>query len=360
MSNQKEKELEDFTNLLISSFKIIGHEHPLIFCFALHRRKKCDGWTCNKCSKDFPNTMPSFYCSFCDYDLCQYCIGSYQLSQFKLDNTELYERLRNINDFSKNNEKYDWYKKYPDHKHALVFIGRINKYTTWVCNNCEKNFRNIDPSYYCSLCDYDICLNCYKNKTGDSDNNEDQENLKEEKKPVIYLYPEKPMEISVQLNFKNHKFTAIYPKFSENNTWKVHANPNGDIIINNKTYPYLFWEAESYLCDEMKEGFIVKNDDAEKFLEEKLKLLGLNDKESTDFITFWLPVLLKNKVSLCTFQTKKFFENIALNITPKPDSMIRVFLSIKKLDKPVNIKEQKLEPNERKGFTVVEWGGSNY
>ena len=160
MSNQKEKELEDFTNLLISSFKIIGHEHPLIFCFALHRRKKCDGWTCNKCSKDFPNTMPSFYCSFCDYDLCQYCIGSYQLSQFKLDNTELYERLRNINDFSKNNEKYDWYKKYPDHKHALVFIGRINKYTTWVCNNCEKNFRNIDPSYYCSLCDYDICLNC--------------------------------------------------------------------------------------------------------------------------------------------------------------------------------------------------------
>ena len=33
------------------------------------------------------------------------------------------------------------------------------------------------------------------------------------KKPVIYLYPEEPMDISVKLNLKNIKFTAIYPKF---------------------------------------------------------------------------------------------------------------------------------------------------
>jgi hypothetical protein len=51
---------------------------------------------------------------------------------------------------------------------------------------------------------------------------------------------------------------------------------------------------------------------------------------------------------------------MVLNVTPKPDSMIRVFLSIVKLDKPVNIKEQKLESVERKGFTVIEWGGSNF
>jgi hypothetical protein len=47
-----------------------------------------------------------------------------------------------------------------------------------------------------------------------------------------------------------------------------------------------------------------------------------------------------------------------LNVTPKPDSMIRIFLSIMKLDKSINVKEQKLESVERKGFTVVEWGGS--
>ena len=91
-----------------------------------------------------------------------------------------------------------------------------------------------------------------------------------------------------------------------------------------------------------------------------MEILGLNEKEKTDFITFWLPVLLRNKMSLCSFQTKKFFDDMELNVTPKPDSLIRVFLIIKKIDEPINIKEQKLVANERKGFTVVEWGGSNF
>ena len=179
-------------------------------------------------------------------------------------------------------------------------------------------------------------------------------------KPVIYLYPEEPMDIKVKLNIKDSKFSTIYPKFNEKNTWNVHAEPNGDIILNNKKYPYLFWEAKSYKEQELNEGFIVTDENAEEFLEEKLKILGLNDKESTDFITFWLPVLLRNKLSLCTFQTEKFFKSFELNITPKPDSMIRIFLSIKKLDSPINIKEQKLRSVERTGFTVIEWGGSNF
>ena len=183
------------------------------------------------------------------------------------------------------------------------------------------------------------------------------------KKPVIYLYPEKEMDISVQLdmNLTKNKFTTIYPKFNkENNTWNVHVKPNGDIQLNDKTYPYLFWEANSYFTEEMKEGFIVKDENAENFLEEKLNLLGLNDKESTDFITFWLPILLKNKLSLCSFQSKKFFDDMKLNVTPKPDIMIRIFLCIKKIDAPIDIKEQILEKNERKGFTVIEWGGSDF
>ena len=162
------------------------------------------------------------------------------------------------------------------------------------------------------------------------------------KKPVIYLYPQENMDISVQLNIKNSEFTTIYPKFNGKNTWNVRAKPNGDILINDRTYPYLFWEAVSYNPQETNEGFIVTKENAETFLEEKLQILGLNEKEKTDFITFWLPKLLSNKLSLCSFQTKKFFENYELNVTPKPDSMIRVFLTIKKLDAPINIKEQNL------------------
>ena len=178
-------------------------------------------------------------------------------------------------------------------------------------------------------------------------------------KPVIYLYPENPMDISIELKIKNSKFTCVYPKFNGKNKWKVHAKPNGDIMISDKIYPYLFWEAQSYNKQNMNKGFIVKSEDAEKFLEEKLRFLGLNDKESTDFITYWLPLLLRNKLSLCSFQTQEFFDNFEMNVNPKPDSMLRVFLSIKKLDYPVNVQEQKLERFERKGFSVIEWGGSN-
>ena len=181
------------------------------------------------------------------------------------------------------------------------------------------------------------------------------------KKPVIYLYPEKEMEVSVNINITEGKFSVVYPRFNEgNNTWKVKANPNGDIEINNRKYPYLFYECGSYIAQETNEGFIVKDSNAIEFLEEKLKYLGLNDKEMTDFITFWLPVLLKNKLSICTFQTQAFFEHIPMNVSPKPDTLIRIFLTIKKIDSPVEIKEQKLEHHERKGFTVVEWGGSSF
>ena len=89
-----------------------------------------------------------------------------------------------------------------------------------------------------------------------------------------------------------------------------------------------------------------------------MEFLGLNEKERTDFITYWLPLLLKNKLSLCSFQSKYYFDYFEFNVAPKPDSLIRVFLMIIKLDSPINIKEQKLVANERKGYTVIEWGGA--
>ena len=123
-------------------------------------------------------------------------------------------------------------------------------------------------------------------------------------------------------------------------------------------YPYLFYECDSYFPQETNEGFIVEDKSAIDFLEEKLKILGLNDKEMTDFITYWLTTFLANKLSLCNFQNETFFDLIKFNVTP--DTLIRIFLSIKKLDSPIEIKEQKLEHVERKGFTVVEWGGSSF
>ena len=56
--------------------------------------------------------------------------------------------------------------------------------------------------------------------------------------------------------------------------------------------------------------------------------------------------------------TKEREKENKLYIEPKPDSMLRLEIVIKKVNKKVNIKEQKLEHFDRVGFTVVEWGGT--
>lgn len=47
-----------------------------------------------------------------------------------------------------------------------------------------------------------------------------------------------------------------------------------------------------------------------------------------------------------------------LNIEPKPDTLIRVLMEFKSSTKYVDLPEQTLLTPERKGFVVVEWGGT--
>lgn len=47
-----------------------------------------------------------------------------------------------------------------------------------------------------------------------------------------------------------------------------------------------------------------------------------------------------------------------LEITPKPDNLIRVMMDWKGLDEKIEVQEQNLETPIREGYTVVEWGGT--
>ena len=47
-----------------------------------------------------------------------------------------------------------------------------------------------------------------------------------------------------------------------------------------------------------------------------------------------------------------------LTVTPQPDSVLRVFLAWKGLEKEVDIPPQELPAFQRRGFTLVEWGGT--
>lgn len=179
------------------------------------------------------------------------------------------------------------------------------------------------------------------------------------RKPAIYLYPTKEMNLTVSVNLKQNQFTAVVPEFTAENYWNVTAKPNGELIYKNKVIPYLFWEALSGMKMNFKSGFYVKKGEARQFLEKTLTQIKLNDREKFDFMTYWLPTFNKLGDVFCSFQLDNYCHSAPLGISVKPDSLIRVFLAIRKAQPGDNLKPVQQLPNAvRKGFTIVEWGGA--
>lgn len=176
-------------------------------------------------------------------------------------------------------------------------------------------------------------------------------------KPVIYLYPEADTEVRVKLDFDG-KLTCTYPEYQDE--WHVMAQPDGTLTDSrtNKVYSYLFWEGISDTAYDMSRGYVVKGEDTAAFLQDTLEKMGLLPKEYNEFIVYWLPKMQDNPYNLITFQTEAYTNHAKLEITPEPDSILRVFMAYKPLQEAVAIEEPSIEPFERKGFTAIEWGGA--
>jgi hypothetical protein len=177
-------------------------------------------------------------------------------------------------------------------------------------------------------------------------------------KPVIYLYPEKETEINVKVSPKGG-FTKTEPEYPLGG-WNVIAKPNGEIKykLDNQIYPYLFWEGSGGLYSIPEKGWSVSRENVSDFLSEKLSAFGLNEKEISDFKEFWLPRMQDKSHYFVTFMGNETMNSIApLSITPKPDTVIRVLMDFKGLDAPIKVDGFEIKTTERKGFTVVEWGG---
>lgn len=178
------------------------------------------------------------------------------------------------------------------------------------------------------------------------------------KKPLIYLYPTSDTEVSVKLSNSN-KLSTSYPKYDDG--WKVFAKKDGNLIDKNtgRSLYGLYWEGENYPAKRSNEGFVVAGKDSAKFLEEKLAALGLTEREANEMIIYWLPQLEVNAYNYIRFDLNETMDKyMPLNISPKPDTVIRVSMVFEGLEKPISVREQKITTPERNGFTVVEWGGS--
>lgn len=178
-------------------------------------------------------------------------------------------------------------------------------------------------------------------------------------KPIIYLYPEEEQLVEVKL-LKEQNITVSYPKY--NNSWQVIAKPNGDLkdIKTNRNLYGLYYEAKNNESKiNLEEGFCIKRENIVSFLEEKLSILGLNEREANEFIIYWLPRLEKNEYNYIRFASISEIDKIMpLEVSPQPDTIIRVLMEFKGLNKEIKVKEQELSKVNRNGFVLVEWGGT--
>jgi len=175
-------------------------------------------------------------------------------------------------------------------------------------------------------------------------------------KPVIYLYPEEETEVSVKLDYSG-RLTCTYPKY--NDGWTVTASPDGTLTdANGQIYNYLYWEGETLTQYDLSKGFCVKGEDTAAFLEDAFAKLGLNRREANEFIVFWLPMMQENPYNIISFQNDIYTESAKLDITPAPDTLIRVFMAWQASDEFTELEAQELSAPEREGFTVIEWGGT--
>ena len=176
-------------------------------------------------------------------------------------------------------------------------------------------------------------------------------------KPIIYLYPEDETNVTVKVSHPE-KFTCEYPKYNEG--WNVYAKPNGKLkdLGSGKNLYCLYYESKAFRAKIQNDGFVVKSADIADFLDEKLEFLGLNYKERNEFIIYWLPKLEQSPYIYIRFlTTDELAMRQQLSITPTPDTLIRVMMTYKRLNKPIEVEEQELDPVVRNGFVAVEWGG---
>jgi len=201
--------------------------------------------------------------------------------------------------------------------------------------------------------------------------------LKRLKKPIILFYNYKPGEnISVKIKLDNiWRFDKVYPKpkslDSSNLHWEMIFKGNNSLRDpnTNKSYPYLFWEANiidnTYVNSKLLDNYFCCDSNViEDFLDDILIQKGLNSLERFDLITFWLPELKSKKFVKFNFLDSEVYDKMSvMEIQPKPKQLIRlilIFISVNNFETSnISLKDIKKIDRHLDEETVVEWGGIN-
>ena len=177
-------------------------------------------------------------------------------------------------------------------------------------------------------------------------------------KPVIYLYPQSLIKCSVCVLF-NGKLTCTYPTHGTEGWRDFVAAPDGTLTFpDGRKFYCLYWEGMTPARWDFSQGYCVRGSETSEFLADILAKMGLSFREANEFIIYWLPRMQDNPYNVIAFQNEIYTQSAKLEIEPKPDSVLRVFMAWKASDCLVDIPAPDIKPFERSGFSVVEWGGT--
>ena len=182
-------------------------------------------------------------------------------------------------------------------------------------------------------------------------------------KPVISIHSN---NLDLQINLTTNANLFIYPETTkENNTyiWNTKIE-NNFIIIDNKLYPYIFWENYQNTKDyRIDKGYCIKGSETISFLEDKLTYLGLDYKEKTDFITYWTPKMINNNYNIISFigldSNDEYNQDYQLTNSLNLPTQ-RVIMIWQNSDTYIEIQPQELLEFTLKDDYILEWGGIEY
>lgn len=142
----------DFLNFLNEKYKELGrkideHEHKVIYT------KTNYDWKCKECNQKYSKTESRFYCSICDYNMCNNCRKNKKYYIIGCIPTDAEPS---------NNKIKKQFIKHKGHEHRLTYCRtkRTASHLGWICNKCKDEFTNKVWTFYCTCCDYDLCTAC--------------------------------------------------------------------------------------------------------------------------------------------------------------------------------------------------------
>ena len=189
-------------------FNTSQHQHYLI-CMKLINRN--NHLKCFSCLKNIPAQDKLFYCTKCDFRLCQRC---------KI--------------IEENGEKWQFHTCW--HEHPLTFCKtrgykrekqKRNEYKVlilnnydffFVCNHCGVEYSRKKDSFYCTVCDFYICMKCYKD---------------------YFFYKGREIENAINNNMENREIYPVHCRcfLGDKNTEDVECQKcNRNLKLSNWTY----------------------------------------------------------------------------------------------------------------------------